>query len=176
MTDTVMFLKLSFDGGQMVAGTSETIGFVDQIAIESFSWGAGANHNETNQRQASKDETPLKMRSIGLSKFYDRSSLAITTGASKRRHVESALLSFITLPLGEDDRMPARLMAMEIKDGFIESVRLHASESGKSIVIKEDFSISFSELKLSYWVVSDGVMGRRGPVKTFSHAAPRSGE
>ena len=174
MAESVIFLKLSFNGQTYVNGSATLQGFADQIEIESFGWGAEAEQISSNLGKAGKDQTTLKMRSMELSKFYDKSSVKLMSGATNRTRVKSALLTFATLIMTPRGEVPSKVLEMEMSDGYIEGLKLGAQESGKSISVKEDFTLSFTRLKLTYTPVSDGVAARKGAAKIFDYQAAPS--
>jgi type VI protein secretion system component Hcp len=174
MAETVIFLKLAYDGQQVAKGNAEASDFAEQIEIESFSWGVKAVHKNDPDGDTSKAaglKPTLTPRTVSMTKFYDKSSIKLATGASKRRHVQTATLTFATLVMSDKGQTPQKIMEMEMSDGYIESLSVSASESGKAIAVKEEFTLSFQDCRLSYYSVE----GARKTATTFTYVAPPSG-
>jgi type VI protein secretion system component Hcp len=172
MAETLIFLKLTYDGQQVAKGNAEVTDYSDQIEIESFSWGMTAEHaKDTTDKASTKAKAKLALRTLSLSKFYDQSSIKLCAGATRRKHVQTAVLTFATMVMQEKGQTPMKVMVMEMTDGFIADLKISAAESGKAIAVKEDFSLSFREFKLQYFPLTVATGARKVP-KTFAYEAP----
>lgn len=170
MSATMIFLKLYVDN-KPIAGEGTTEDYAGQIEIESFSWGMKATHTQKGRDKVSVEVRPEK---ISLSKYFDKSSTNLCKFADTRKAFNTARLTFLSMVLKTSNQKPKPVMEMVLSDGYVEDVKLTASESGKSMSLKEDVTLSFRKLKVIYHPV-ELRRGARGAPTTFDLEQPSVG-
>lgn len=170
MSATMIFLKLFVDG-KPVLGEGTTEDYVGQIEVESFAWGMKAKHTEKGRDKVSVEVRPER---VTLSKYFDKASTNLCVYADARKPFSTARLTFLSMVLKTSKEKPKPVMEMVFSDGYIEEVKLNASESGKSMTLKEDLSLSFRKFKLIYHPV-ELRRGARGAPTTFDLEQPSVG-
>lgn len=160
MASTMIFLKLVIDG-KTIDGESTAAGkFRGQIEVESFSWGVEAVLNE--KTSAGKARSAMQFDNLSISKFFDKSSVNLCHYMSRRQQFSLAHLTFASLVVGEAGEEPVPVMEIKLGKGYIEDVRLSASEGGRSIAVREDVKLSFQEAELTYYPMQNYQRDQRG--------------
>ncbi|TDP62860.1 type VI secretion system tube protein Hcp [Roseateles toxinivorans] len=167
MSATMIFLKLYVDN-KLIAGEGTTEDYVGQIEIESFSWGMKAKHTEKGRDKVSVEVRPQE---VTLSKYFDKSTTNLCLFAESRKPFTTARLTFLSMVLKTSNQKPKPVMEMVFSDGYVEEVKLNASEAGKSMALKEDVSLSFRKLKVIYHPIEQR-RGARGAPTTFDLEQP----
>nr|WP_316643680.1 type VI secretion system tube protein Hcp [uncultured Roseateles sp.] len=170
MSATMIFLKLYVDN-KPVLGEGTTEDYVGQIEVESFSWGMKAKHTDKGRDKVSVEVRPER---VTLSKYFDKSTTNLCVYANDRKSFNTARLTFLSMVLKTSNQKPKPVMEMVFSDGFVEEVKLNASESGKSMSLKEDLTLSFRKFKLIYHPV-ELRRGARGAPTTFDLEQPSVG-
>ncbi|MGS0755276.1 type VI secretion system tube protein Hcp [Roseateles sp. GG27B] len=149
MAETMIFLKLTVDG-KSVEGGAEAAEYAGLIDVESFSWGAVATHKQTSSKDITVD---LRPKTLTLNKFYDQASTKLCSYAKDQKKFTTAKLIVINMEMSSGTRQPRKVLEIELQNGHIEGIKISASESGKSISMKEDLELSFDRFRLDYYPV-----------------------
>ena len=171
MSTPMIYLKL-YVKGKPVPGDSEMADHEGQIEIESMSWDLTAEHPGMNSSQ--KARTEVRPKVLKLSKFFDKSSTNLCSYMATYEPFSVATITVLTMVLGGAKGKNLKLMTMQLSDGHIESVDVSASESGKSMAVKETVSLSFRKCKLMYYPNDITKPGREAPT-TFELEATSIG-
>jgi type VI protein secretion system component Hcp len=169
---SISLLLLEFPG-TAITGDCSITGFQGHISLESFSWGAKA---VTKQEKGKKPTTSVKFEKLQVTKIYDCASIPMYNMMNSETKFAKAVLKFID-PLSGSVKAGARfskfesIMEMEMTDGYIESVRVRASESAKAISVTEDVELSFHEVSVSYYAY-DPVKNTRVSMPPFQTVQP----
>jgi type VI secretion system Hcp family effector len=167
MASTLLYLTIDFDGkGRSVAGESTAARYKNRIEVESFSWGLKSTHRDVEAR---KVNTTVKPDVIEIEKFYDKSSPTLARYMKENKRFKWAQLQYAWVVLGEDRQ--TQVLNLTLKDGYIETIKLSASGSGKAMAVKETVSLSFRWLEMQY---NPPVIGtdNRGAAMTFNMEQP----
>ena len=144
-------------------GDVTVTGAADQIAVESFSWGVGA---EVTDKTGSDPKPNIKPQNLQLKKQFDGATTSLSTLMQKDDSFD-AVLRFID-PSSQASGNPPKyesVLEIELKQCHIESITLGASETGKSINLSESIVISFEQsITFSYRTYSP-ITRRRAAAK-----------
>jgi type VI protein secretion system component Hcp len=132
-----LYLDIKFARAGRVLGECEYGGFENQIVLLDFDWSLGVAH-DTPRRNADPIRKP-KFEQLRLTKRFDASSIPLLGCLSTRDTIESACIT----------------VAMEVKvvSARLESLTLNMSNQGKSIVVQEDITISYSTIYVKRYVM-----------------------
>ena len=159
---TQIFLYLDIQG-TAIKGEATAGGYEDEIEVERFGWGMSS---ETGcKASASKALSNISYKRLTITKLYDTASTNLARYLTRGARFDQAVLSIDhhVLPTGSKKK-PNPSMVIELRDGFIEEVRLSMSESGKSAAINEDISLSFSKINILYFPTGVDRDVRQAPV------------
>jgi type VI secretion system Hcp family effector len=171
MAATMIFLKLDLDG-KAVPGESTARDYEGQIEVESFSWAMTSKHTERDKRSLPAEVRPQRLR---ITKVFDRATPSFARSmVNPRKKFSTARLTFTSVVLQTGEHKPKPVVELLLSDGYIEEVKLSASESGQSMAVKEDISLSFTKFKLIYHPV-ELQRGARGAPTTFETEQPSIG-
>ncbi len=149
MATPYLFLDLRF-GLNRLDGESTERFFEDQIVIDSVSWDLKTKHKAPDYKtNVSKVRTESYPKRVKLTKVFDRASINLCDFMAKRKLFESAKITMVKT-LGWDEK-PRPHIEMRLTKGYVESVGLTASESGSSVGVKEEITLSFSSIKILYY-------------------------
>lgn len=168
MSTPVIFLKLEVKG-KAVPGDAEMAGYEGEIEIESMSWDVTAEHPGMTSSQKARTEVRAKV--LKLSKFFDKSSTNLCKHMASYELFTTATITVLTMTLGGTGGKNLKLMRMQLSDGHIESVDVSASESSKSMTVKETVTLSFRKCKLMYYPTDVTKPGREAPTTFELEAA-----
>lgn len=161
MADTLLFLDI--DG---VKGEATTQGFENLVEIESLTWGLEAKHTEKD----SKLTTELRPQRLTLTKFFDRGSTNLYNFMSQRKLFTQAKFTFASVVL-----LPAQkavpILEIFLDDGYVEDIRLQASESGNAMSVKETVQLSFRKFEMVYYQ-AENIRNQRSKAHIFSCDQP----
>ena len=163
MSVPMIYLKLEVKG-KPVVGESRLTGYENQIEIDAMTWAASAEHPGMGTNKSARTE--VRPKSIRLTKVFDKSSTNLCTHMKNREPFKTATITVMSMVLDGDQGKNAEMMSIVLSDGYIESVDMSASESGKSMAVRENVTLSFRKFKLNYYPV-DLQKGTRGAAKTF---------
>lgn len=160
MASTMIFLKLVVNG-QTIDGESTATGeFRNLIEVESFSWGVDAVINEKTTAGQARSEPQFD--ELKITKFFDRSSVNLCHYMAKRQEFSLAHLFFANMTVGEAGSKPQLVTEIKLEKGYIEDVSLAASESGRSMNVREDVKLSYQRATLIYYPMQQGQRDMRG--------------
>lgn len=157
-----IFLKITFDGGGLVKGESELVGYEDQIVLTDFDWSMSAGKDVVKNGKAVARR--LNMESLTLSKRFDIASTELLSALRKRDRIKTARItvaqsyavSAVAASLGLRDAF-----AIEIQDGYLEDISLNMVADGKAMVLQEELSIRYSKIKVEVTPVNrDGTYSK----------------
>jgi type VI protein secretion system component Hcp len=179
MSDTVIYLEIDMGGKKLLAGESTAAGFVDQIEIESFSWGLTAKHTDLAALKSAKAElrTEVRPQHLIVNKHFDLSSTNLAMYAYTRKPFEKATLTFSDLKIQMQGAVTTRsqpVLTIELLKGFIEDVSVSTAAGQHSIAVKEAVKLSFKEMSLQYSPI-DPKVASRGAVMKFLTRQPSAG-
>ena len=175
MDSPYLFLNLRI-GLNRVFGESTERFFEDQIAIESLSWEMESSHQPVDvpkqpaTKQPAKVVTLNKPKRVVLTKSFDKSTISLCDCMNKRKLYEVAKITMVKSLAWEEKPRP--LIEMTLTRGYVESVSLRASESDKSIGVKEEVTLSFSRIKMLYFPDAAVGPGKDAAATTFELAMP----
>lgn len=164
MSSTQIFLSITIGSGP-VGGEASAAGYEDMIELESFSFGLSAKHA---LRQSANNTRPqLNYDAVKISKVYDVSSVRLATHMGARARFSKAEI-FVDQHLQESASVKKQnpVMVIELKNGFIEDIRLSVSTGKLASTVREDISLSFVNFKIRYYP-SSVVRGKRLPLQEF---------
>lgn len=171
MSVPMIYLKLEVKG-KPVLGESRLKDYEDQIEIDSLSWSATAEHPGMGANQ--KARTEVRPKAVRLGKVFDKASTNLCLHMNKREPFTTATITVMSMVLSGPDDKNIKLMTIQLNDGYIESLDLSASESGKSMAVRENLTLSFKKCKLQYYP-ADLQQGGRGAPTTFDLQAASVG-
>ena len=96
----------------------------------------------------------------------DKSSINLATMMNTRKKFTLAGINFATMGSISRQTRAIPVMRLELDNGYVESIRIDASESGQSIQVRETVLLSFNRCTLKYYPVDVRTNGRGG-VQTF---------
>lgn len=163
MADTLIFLDLP-----PALGDATLVGYEGQIELETVNWGLSISHSMTD-----KAEVKMVPQRLTLTKFMDKSSINLATMMNARKKFTLAGINFATMGPITNQSRAIPVMRLELDNGYVESIKIDASESGQSIQVKETVMLSFNRCTLKYYPVDVRREGRGG-VQTFICAQPWS--
>lgn len=152
MSATVLFMNISFGGPDgKVIGESTAKDYETRIEIESFSWSIRTkDRDETPKGSTTKvTKSVLIPETVEIEKFYDSSSHSLMSHMNQRKKFKTAVISYAYPALIEGQRF-TEVMALTLRDGYIESVKVQTSGAGKAMAAKETVVLSFDKLVLRY--------------------------
>ena len=146
---TYIYLDLRVGLNRVIGEATERF-FDEQIAIESVSWEMESAHQPVqDKKDLRKVETLNRPKRVKLVKAFDRSTINLCDYMARRQLFESAKITMVKSLAWEEK--PRSHIEMMLKKGYVESVSLTASESDKSVAVKEEFTLSFSTIKILYY-------------------------
>jgi type VI secretion system Hcp family effector len=171
MSMPMVYLKL-YVKGKPVPGESELSEYEGQIEVESLSWDVSADHPGMNASR--KARTEIRPETVRLTKYFDKSSTNLCLHLKNRELYTTATITVMSMVLGGPGGKNIKLMTMQLSDGYIEAIDISASESGKSMAVKERVTLSFRKCKLMYYPENIAQGGREAPT-TFELEASSIG-
>ncbi len=172
MADTVIFLDIDIQGNKGFTGESKVEGFADKIEVESVSWEMTAK--QIQEKSSKQMRTELRPGRLKLSKFFDSASTKLASWTHLRTPFTTATLTFADLMIQRDQAKRGRVapvVKIVLESGYIEEIKLSASESGRSVAIKEDVELSFECMRL-YYAPIDPRTNTRGAAMDFQLDQP----
>ncbi len=167
MSATLLYLHIDFDGKE-VFGEASAGSYKDLIEIESFSWRVKATHREdTKSRKVNTSVTPDM---LALEKFYDTASPRFAKRMRDGLPFKRATLHFAYRGVLDGSKL-TEIMSIILEDGYVEDIKLNATDAGKAMAVKESVELSYKSLVLLYRphvINSDS----RGPACVFKTAQP----
>jgi type VI protein secretion system component Hcp len=155
-----------------VTGDCSIVGFSGHIALESFSWGLHADSTKSDAK-GEKAKISVKFEKLQFSKYYDSASIQLCNLMNSDTKIEKGVvLKFVDPTSAGSNSKFESIMEMELKEVYIESISLRASESGKAISVTEDVVMSFHEVALRYYAY-DPVKKTRVLGSPFESAQPK---
>lgn len=171
---TQIFLRIKIQGNP-IRGEATTAGYEGEIEVESFSWGMSAKNSLRVDQQTASSRASYDRLSI--SKLYDKSSINLT-----RHMADRAIFDQVRLTVDHHQHAAGRgtkqanpVMFIDLADGYIEDVKLSMSEAGKSAMVKEDITLSFRKVDITYFPPSAD-RTKRDPAVTFNAILPAIGK
>jgi len=161
-----IFMQLVFEGTPL-PGDAAVEGYKGQIVLDSLSWDVSATHKPMPD---DKVKTEWRAESIKASKVFDRASTTLYSNMKARQNFDKALITVVDTTLVNG--VPIKMMELEVKNGFVESISTKASDAGSVMSIGESISLSFDEGTLRYYPSADT---GRGEATTFPMPKMRSG-
>ena len=152
--------------GTSVKGASTALGYEGQIVIDSFDWKLNAKHVVDDDR-GYLVRTEMSAKHITLNKVFDMSTPTLCRYMNARTRFSRATITMLSMTMSDDRDQPLKMMEMVLKDGFIEDLGIHATESGKAIALKEKLSLSYDECQLVYYPVNAASMTRSSKASQF---------
>lgn len=131
---------LKIDG---IKGESEIDGHKGEIEVEGFSWGvsqSGQSHTSTGSGSGQ-----AHLNDISFTKFFDKSSTALSLACCTGRHIDNAKL-FARKAGGDNAQVD--YLVMEFKNLIVSSYQL-SGHSGSGVA-SESFSLNFAEVAMDY--------------------------
>ena len=166
-----IFLNLRV-GDKSVIGESTERSFEKQIAIESLSWDMECSHKPVvDQRKDSNKVVTLSLpKRVTVTKSFDRSTVNLCDYMAKRQAFEVAKFTMVKSLVWEDKPRPH--IEITLNKGYVESVSLTASESDKSVGVKESVTLSFSTITILYYFYPSSRHGSNAAAITFQMDMP----
>jgi type VI secretion system Hcp family effector len=152
--------------GRKIKGDATEKHFEKQIAIEKMEWEFEAKQQDKEGDQ-SQVMTPIP-RSIKLTKAFDRSTTNLCQLMNTRKPFDTAVIKMVK---GFGGDRPRTLIDITLTGGKVWKVDLTASESDKSVAVKETVELSFEEIKIEYTPNAESGQGD-GDVTTFGLNLP----
>lgn len=165
---TQIFLTLTMPGSS-VRGEASVRGSVGLIEVESFTW--GMKSQKPGKTATGKAIPRVGFELLKISKAYDGASITIARCMGRRTPFEHAQIKVNHPVLDDSGAEENPIVVIDMDDGFIEDVRLSMSEGGKAAVVKEDFSLSFRKIEVTYFPASTDRTTRSGAV-SFAAVVP----
>jgi len=167
---STIFLKIVVDGNA-IEGECASLGYEGQIEVESFSWQTEAKLT-VNASTSSGYTAKLEQKHLKLTKVFDKASGNLYRVAGQeppRKKFSTALLTMVTMSV-EGGGKNNKILEVLLSDGHIEEVNLNASESGKTVGLRETVTLSFTKSELRYFPLNyiTGARARTAPM-TFAH-------
>jgi type VI protein secretion system component Hcp len=154
---SMIYLKITF--GNPVKGSGTTVGYEEQIDIESFDWKVKV---EQVTAAGTKEVRPkVTADAISLDKFFDASTSVLCSKMDDREQFSTATITMLTMNLAGANGQPQKLVEMILYDGYIKKLNIKASESGKSVALKETLTLTYDKLEVIYYPM-DAVRQTRG--------------
>jgi len=170
MSTPYLFLKLKV-AGKTIEGESSEQHFEKQIVLDSFKWETSASHEAVlDKKDTKKVKTTNKPKRLSIEKAFDRSSTNLCTYVATRKPFDDAVITMVKSMSWED--APRKTIELTLTGGCVESVSMFASESERSVGIKETVTLSFKTVKIVYH--RDPAEGERRdmPATTFELPLP----
>jgi len=156
MSASMIFLKLVLDGGKAVTGEATMENYQGQIDVDSISWKLSTKLLP-KEDGAKKGRTEVRPKHLVISKVFDAASGNLCTAADNRTPFTKATLTMVSQEFEQSEASlnaawhKLRVMQMVLTDGHIEDVNISASESNKSIALREKVTLSFAHSEMSYF-------------------------
>jgi type VI protein secretion system component Hcp len=168
---TFLFMLLTASGNR-VKGDATEKHFEKQIALDSIEWEFEVKQQDTDSAQdaATRKMTPIP-RGIKLTKAFDRSTTNLCNLMNTDKPFDTAVIKMLK---GFGGDRPRTLIDITLTKGKVTKVDLTASESDRSVGVKETVELSFEELKIEYRPDAETGQGDGG-VTTFDLKMPSQG-
>lgn len=165
----MIFLELVVDG-KRVDGDSTSRGFEGQIDIEGLDWEADVEEPGEDAESSGKSaRAHMKAEHLGLSKYFDSASTRLYDIMNRRKRFDSARVTVSSMKIHESSQLDEKILVVELKEGYIESIDTRASGSGKSMSVSESLSLSYRECKIVYQPLNPETLRREGKTTEFRH-------
>ena len=170
MSIPFLYLKLTV-GNKPINGESTEKHFEKQIALESVAWDMSSKHEPVDDKKDTKKvKTTNTPKRVTLTKAFDRSTINLCDFMAKRTAFDEATITVVKSLAWDENPRP--LIEMKLTQGYVESVSLTATESGKSVGVKETVTLSFSSLKMLYYSNVVSSLRSDAPATTFQIDMP----
>lgn len=150
--------------GRPVKGDATEKHFEKQIALDDIEWEFEVKQEDTDSAQdaSRRKMTPIP-KGIKLTKAFDRSTTNLCNLMNRRKHFDTAVIKMLK---GFGGDRPRTLVDITLTKGLVWKVDLTASESDKSVGVKETVELSFEKMKIEYRPDAENGRGD-GSVTTF---------
>lgn len=166
MAVPMAFLKIDVQGLKIV-GDAEFHGHLGEIVIDALSWSMTANEKGKDKADSKGRGLPM-LKHLRLDKTFDRASNTLGTAVLERKPMSVATISVMNMETA--DASAEKLLVITLRDGFVESIDLNASESNNALKLKESLILSFHKIEFEYHPADMNSPGRPG-VLPFEHTA-----
>jgi type VI protein secretion system component Hcp len=146
-----LYLDIKFARAGRVLGECEYGGFENQIVLLDFDWSLGVA-KDTPRRNADPIRKP-KFDQLRLTKRFDASSIPLLGCLSTRDTIESACITVAHAVGNSPGQGMRKAMEVKVVSARLESLTLNMSNQGKSIVVQEDITISYSTIYVKRYVM-----------------------
>lgn len=165
MTASLLLLELTTAKGAAPKGDCTIPGFLEHIAVESFSWNVKTSTTEKAKDSPNVATQPSELQ---LNKHFDSASSALCKMMETNTPFSKATLRFIDPSTGSGQGSTGKfdsVLEIELSDGFVEKISVSASDNGKSVAVTESISLSFrSAVTLSYRTYDAASKSRNKPI------------
>jgi type VI protein secretion system component Hcp len=147
-----IFLNIQFRDARTIEGECEFEGYEGQIVLMDFSWGMGVKQDLP--RVNDKPVRTPKFEQLSIVKRFDSASVKLLNCLQSRDIIEKATIS-VAHRINEGEGGLRNAFVLEIEKAFLESVSLDMDTDGNSIILKEEFSLRYSKVKVMQYPVDD---------------------
>lgn len=159
MSDSLIYLEITFEKANVLKGESTVSGFKKQIELESFKWGMSVD--EVRDEGSQRGSSGVKFETLDLVGFFDFSTTGMLTALRERDKIVTANLSVIHAVQPKD--RPKELLIIKISDGYVEDLQIDIS-SGKVTQAKVNLKLSYKEIDVKYFPATRSRDDRGGSV------------
>lgn len=163
MTVSLLLLEMATAKGAAPKGDCTIPGFLEHIAVESFSWNVKTATTEKSKDSPNVAVQPSELR---LNKHFDSASSALCKMMETNTPFTKATLRFIDPSTGSANNGKFdSVLEIELTDGYVERISVSASDNGKSVAVTESISLSFrSAVTLTYRAYDASSRSRNKPI------------
>ena len=168
-----IFLKLTPTGASSpLAGAAKQAGYEHQIELLNFKWSMKVEESPT--QGATTTSTRVGYKELTLSKHFDISSTALMTLMVNRTAFDQAVISVEDALVTSSNTSNNKAMSVVLRKGRVVDIKVNATESDKSITVKEDVTLSYESVEVHLFS-ADGDADQRTQESTFTSASASSG-
>jgi type VI protein secretion system component Hcp len=149
MSSNQIFLRLTMARGNKIRGEASAGGYDGLIEVENFTWAVSSKYSLRQDR--AKVRPQINYDKVKVSKLYDVSSVSLASHMNGRIAFKTAEI-IVDHHLQETGLAKAGnpLMVIELRNGYIEDIRISVSEGKLAATVREDMSLSFMNFKITY--------------------------
>jgi type VI protein secretion system component Hcp len=176
MSTSLLLLEFIPKSG-VIKGDCTIVGYEGHITLQSFSWGVKAEDKKDKNSPKGEFLTIHKLDNLTVSKYCDGASVPMINMMNADTEFIRAVLRYVDPSSNPTGGASAGsefdpILEIEMLKGYIESISIEASDSGKSISLVEKLSLKFNQVKLQYYAFDPKSKTRTKPT-SFESSQPK---